>query len=216
MRAKLVFLALPLLLSPLLAGDAEDDAAVLDAIDKARDAYKGGKPHDAIDLLQKAIGLIQAKSMRNLATFLPTRDEKEWEMGDIDTQNGNWGSGDQVFHWTQVDRHYKKKGSDEGPEVTVTISNSPQIIEATRAMLQTFKDPAMRAMMNQANPDQKVDVIEDGEWFGMLTKEKERCSATILHEKVMVQIESTTGDDKLVKDFWAAIDNKGLAAATSK
>lgn len=216
MRAKLFFLALPLLFGPAIAGDAEDEAAVLAAIDKGREAFKAGKPQEAIESLQKAIGLIQAKAMKNLATFLPARDEKEWEMGEVDTQQGNWGSGEQSFQWTQVSRRYTKKGAEDGPEVNVMISNSPQIIEAQRAMLQMFKDPAMRAMMGQGNEGQKVDVIEDGEWLGMITVEKERCSANIVHKKVMVQIEAERGDEKLVKEFWAAVDKAGLAEATTK
>jgi hypothetical protein len=216
MRTKLLILALPLLFAPALAGDAEDEAAVLAAIDKGREAFQAGKPQEAIESLQKAIGLIQAKAMRNLATFLPARDDKEWEMGEVDTQQGNWGSGEQSFQWTQVSRRYTKKGAEDGPEVNVMISNSPQIIEAQRAMLQMFKDPAMRAMMNQGNEGGKVDVIEDGEWLGMITVEEKRCSANIVHKKVMVQIEAERGDEKLVKEFWAAVDKKGLAEATTK
>lgn len=216
MRAKLLVLALPLLFGPALAGDAEDEAAVLAAIEKGREAVRAGKPQEAIEQLQKAIGLIQAKAMKNLATFLPVRDDKEWEMGEVDTQQGNWGTGDQSFQWTQVSRRYTKKGAEGGPEVTVMISNSPQIVEAQRAMLQMLKDPAMRAMMNQGNQGQKVDVLEDGEWLGMITSDKERCSANIIHKKVMVQIEAERGDDKLAKEFFAAMDKNGLAAATTK
>ncbi len=216
MRAKLFLLALPLLFAPALAGDAEDEAAVLAAIDKGREAFQAKKPQEAIESLQKAIGLIQAKAMKNLATFLPARDDKEWELGEVDTQQGNWGSGEQSFQWTQVSRRYTKKGAEDGPEVNVMISNSPQIIEAQRSMLQMFKDPAMRAMMSQGNEGQKVDVIEDGEWLGMITSEKGRCNANIVHRKVMVQIEAERGDEKLVKEFWDALDRKGLAEATTK
>jgi hypothetical protein len=216
MRAKLFLLALPLLFGPALAGDAEDEALVLAAIDKGRESFKAGKPQEAIEQLQKAIGLIQSKAMKNLATFLPARDDKDWEVGEVDTQQGNWGSGEQSFQWTQVSRRYTKKGAEDGPEVNVMISNSPQIIEGQRAMLQMFKDPAMRAMMNQGNEGQKVDVIEDGEWLGMVTIEKNRCSANIVHKKVMIQIEAERGDEKLVKEFWTAIDKKGLAEATTK
>jgi len=216
MRAKLMLLSLPLVVAAALAGDTADstDAKVLAAIDQAREAYKAGKPHDAIDQLQKAIGLIQAEAMKGLATFLPNRDEKECELGEVESQNGNWGSGEQAFQWSQVQRRYTKKGVDDGPEVTVLISNSPQIIEGQRAVLQMFKDPAMRAMMNQGNEGQKIDTIEDGDWFGTLTTQKDSCTALVLGPKIMVQIESNKGDDKLVKEFWAAIDKKGLAEAT--
>lgn len=212
MRAKLAFLALPLLLGPVVAGDSEDEAQVLAAIDKGREAVKAGKPQEAIDHLQKAIGLIQAKAMKGLATFLPARDEKEWELGEVDSQSGSWGSGEQAFQWSQVQRHYSKKDADDGPEVDVMISNSPQIVEGTRAAFQMFKDPAMRAMMNQ-DPEQKVDMIDEDGWLGMVTTRKESCTIMALHEKLMVQVEVQPGDEKLAKEFWSAIDRKGLAAS---
>jgi len=215
MRAKLVLLTLPFIFLPVLAGD-DGDEAVLAAIDKGREAVKAGKPQEAIELLQKAIGMIQAKAAKGLATFLPTRDEKVWEMGEVETQQGNWGSGDQSFQWSQVQRRYTKKGQEDGPEVSVMISNSPQFIQMHQATLQMLKDPMMRAAVNQGNEDSKIDVIEEGEWLGMVTTEKERCTIIASHKKVMVQIEAERGDEKLAKEFWTAIDRDGLAKATDK
>lgn len=209
MRPRLSLFALPLLFALALAGDPAPEEAILDAIDKAREAVKTGKDQEAITQLQKAIGLIQAKAMKGLSAFLPTRDEKEWEMGEIDTQTGNWGSGEQSFQWSQVSRHYKKKGADDGPEVNVMISNSPQLIEAQRGMVQMLKDPAMRTMMQQGG--QKIDFIEEGGWLGMVTQQDSNCSASIFHTNLMVQIEVTNGDAKLAKEFWAAMDKDGLA-----
>jgi hypothetical protein len=216
MRAERLVLSLPLLLAPAIAGVAEDEALVLAAIDKGREAFKAGKPQEAIENLQKAIGLIQAKGMRSLATFLPARDEKEWELGEVDTQQGNWGSGEQSFQWTQATRRYVKKNAEDGPEISVMITNSPQMIEPQRAMLQMMRDPAMRAAMNQGKDAQKVDMIEEGEWLGMITTEQDRTTALVLHKKAMVQIEVHRGGDKIAREFWAAIDRNGLAAATSK
>ena len=215
MRAKLVLVSLPLLLALVVAGDPppEGEAAILESIDKGRDAFKAGKHQDAIESLQKAIGLIQAIASKGLAAFLPTRDAEQWETGEVETQNGNWGSGESSFQWTQVSRRYTKKGEDDGPEVNVMISNSPQLIEAQRGMVQMLKDPAMRAMMAQSQ-EGKLYFIEEGGWLGMITTQKDDCSAQIFHTKVMVQIEVTNGDDKLAKEFWAAIDKDGLAGAS--
>jgi len=212
MRATYVLSVLPLLLAPILGQG--DDSAVLAAIDKGREAVKSGKAQEAVEHLQRAIGLLQAMATKGLASFLPTRDEKVWEMGEVESQNGNWGAGEQAFQWSQVTRRYTKKETEGGPEVTVMISNSPQIIQAQRASFEMFKDPAMRAMMNRANPDQKVEMIEEGEWLGILTTEKESSTALVLHKTVMVQIDVQQGDDKLAKEFWAAIPKAGLAAGT--
>ncbi len=216
MRVRLTLVALPLLFALVLAGDppAEGDPAIVAAIDKGREAFKAGKDQEAIENLQKAIGLIQAKAMKGLAAFLPSRDETQWEMGEVESQSGNWGSGETAFTWSQVSRRYTKKGGDGGPEVNVMISNSPQLIEAQRGMVQMFKDPAMRAMMAQNQDGQKMDFIEEGGWLGMITTQKDSCSVQVFHTKVMVQIEVTNGDDKLAKEFWAAIDRDGLGAAS--
>ncbi len=213
MRFRLALLALPLLLVLALAGDPPADGeAVLAAIDKGREAFKAGRDQEAIEQLQKAIGLIQAKAIKGLSAFLPARDEKEWDLGEIDTQTGNWGSGEQSFQWSQVQRSYTKKGAEEGTEVCVMISNSPQLIEAQRGMVVMLKDPAMRAMMAQG--EQKVDFIEEGDWLGMVTTENENCSALVFHTKIMVQIQVNRGDADLAKAFWKAMDRDGLAAAT--
>lgn len=216
MRSRLTLFALPLLLALAVAGDppAEGDEAVLAAIDKGREAFKAGRDQEAIENLQKAIGLIQAKAMKGLAAFLPSRDEAQWEMGEIDSQSGNWGSGETAFTWSQVQRRYTRRGVDDGPEVTVMISNSPQLIEAQRGMVQMLKDPAMRAMMAQAQGGQKIDFVEEGGWLGMITTENDRCNAMVFHAKVMVQVQVNRGDDKLAKEFWAAIDRDGLGGVS--
>lgn len=216
MRKTLLLVSLPLFLGLARAGDPPaDDAQVLAAIDKGREAVKAGKPQEAIEQLQKAIGLIQEKAMKGLASFLPSRDETKWEMGEVESQSGNWGSGEQAFQWSQVTRRYTKKGADDGPEVTVMISNSPQLVEGQRAAFEMFKDPAMRAVMAQAQQDgQKVEFVEDGDWLGMITTQKDQCTVMAAHKKILVQVEVSTGDDKLAKEFWGAIDRKGLAEAT--
>lgn len=219
MRAKLMLLALPFLFALVFAGDPPapaGEAEVLENIDKGREAFKAGKSHEAIDHLQKAISLIQKASMANLATFLPTRDEKVWEMGEIESTGGNWGTGEGSFQWTQVSRRYTKKGVEDGPEVTVQISNWPQMIEAQRAAFEPLRDPATRAMMAKLQPDVKLDFIDKDGWIGTITTQKEDCAACVTHTKVIVTINANKGDDKLVKEFWDAMDSKALGEATSK
>jgi len=61
---------------------------------------------------------------------------------------------------------------------------------------------------------QKIDVIEEGEWIGMITTEAEGdTDLQMFHKKVMVQISVSPNDEKLAREFWAAVDRAGLAAA---
>jgi len=212
MRLTLTLVALPLLLAAVLAGDPAED--VLAAIDKGREAFNAGKDQEAIEQLQKAIGLIQAKALKGLEAFLPTRDEREWEMGEIDSQSGNWGSGETAFVWSQVQRRYTKKGSDDGPEVTVMITSWPQMIEGQRAMVQMYKDPAMRALLAQDPNAPKMEFIEKDGWVAMVTKQEQDCNVVAFHEKIMVQVQVNKPDDAIAKEFWGAMDAKGLGEAT--
>ena len=218
MRNKLTFVVVLLLpLALVLAGDppaAGDDAAVLASIDKGRAAFVAGNHQQAIEHLQAAIGLIQERALAGLASFLPARNPAQWEMGEVDSVSGNWGAGKSAFQWTQVTRTYDRKGAEDGPSVTVMISNSPQLIEAQRGMVEMLKNPDMRRMMTQAQEGQKIDVIEEGEWIGMITTEAEGdTDLQMFHKKVMVQISVSPNDEKLAREFWAAVDRAGLAAA---
>jgi len=218
LRNKLMFgLVLLLPFAFVLAGDPPeggDDAAVLAAIDKGRAAFVAGKHQEAVDLLQKAIGLIQEKALAGLASFLPGRDPAQWEMGEVDSVSGSWGAGKNAFQWTQVTRTYDRKGSEDGLSVTVMISNSPQLVEAQRGMIEMLKNPAMRAMMTQGQEGQKIDLVEEGDWVGMLTTEAEGdASLQMFHKKITVQITVSPNDADVAKEFWKAIDRTKLAEA---
>jgi hypothetical protein len=205
---------LALLLGSAVAGDTPDDRAVLAAIDQGRAAFAAGKTQEAVAHLNKAITLIQERTAGGLAGFLPARDASAWELGEVDTQSGQWGSGGAQWQWSQAQRRYVKKG-DDGPEVNVMISNSPQLVEAQRGMLEALKSPAMREIMkkSQEASGQKLEFIEDGGWIGMLTTQESDSTLLALHTKVLVEVRVNRADDALVREFWQAIDRAGLAAA---
>jgi hypothetical protein len=210
--ATLGLLALPL--GAARAGEPPSDQAVLAAIDQGRQAFTAGNSQEAIARLQKAITLIQERSAGGLAGFLPKRDAAAWDMGEIDTQSGQWGAGAAQWQWSQAQRRYTQKGADDGPQVEVLLSNSPQLVEAQRGMLEALRSPAMREVLKQqAGDGQKMDFIDEDGWLGMLTFETESCTLMALHSRVMVQISVNRGADKLAREFWAAIDRAGLAAA---
>lgn len=215
MRIVLALLALLPLLRTAAAGDPPSEQAVLAAIDQGRAAFAAGSSQEAITQLQRAIGMIQERSAGGLAGFLPKRDAEQWELSPVDTQQGQWGAGTTQWQWSQAQRRYVKKGAEDGPEVEVMISNSPQLVEAQRGMLEALKSPAMREMLkSQGGEGQKIDFLDEGGWIGMITTEGEQCTVLALHSKVMVQIQVQRGDAKLAREFWGAMDHAGLAAAT--
>jgi hypothetical protein len=214
MRIALTLGVLALLLSSARAGDPPSDKQVLGAIDEGRAAFVAGNAQEAVAKLNQAITWIQERTAGGLAGFLPTRDAGTWELGEVDTQSGQWGSGAAQWQWSQAQRRYVRKG-DDGPEVNVMISNSPQLVEAQRGMLEALKSPAMREIMkkSQEASGQKLEFIEDGGWIGMLTTQESDSTLLALHSKVLVEVRVNRADDALVKEFWRAIDRAGLAAA---
>jgi len=207
--------ALALLLLAVVLARAEDkppppapDAAILAAIDKGRAAVAAGKAQDAVAHLHEAIRLIQETAIKGLAAFLPKRD-KPWTMGEIDTSTGTWGTGKDAFQWAHTSRAYEL----EEQHVTVTISTSPQLIEAQRAGLEMLRNPQMRAML-QSDENRELEVVEADGWLGMVTTDAGGGSSVLaMHKKVMVSIDLAQGDAALAKEFWEAIDRKGLGEA---
>ncbi|MGQ0613245.1 MAG: hypothetical protein ACT4PV_05850 [Planctomycetaceae bacterium] len=203
-----------ILLLPIAFAQGEEkppppaDAALLAQVDKARAAIVAGKQQDAVPYLQEAIRFIQEAALKGITAFLPKRD-KPWVMGEIESNTGTWGSGKEAYQWSQTSRTYER---DE-QRVVVTISTSPQLIEAQRAGLEMFRNPQMRAMLQQ-DEERTVEFIDADGWFGMLTTEREGGSSMIvLHKKVMVNLELATGSATLAREFWESIDRRGLAAA---
>ncbi len=184
------------------------DAPLIAQIDKARAAVVAGKPQDAVPHLQEAIRIIQEAALKGISAFLPRR-EKPWVVGEIESNSGTWGSGKEALQWSQTSRAYER----DGLRVQVTISTSPQMIEAQRAGLEMLRNPQMRAMLQQ-DEDREVEFVDADGWFGMLTTEKEGGSSmVVLHKKVMVNVEFSPGNAMLAMEFWESIDRKGLAAA---
>ncbi len=185
-----------------------DDGGVEDLVNQALEAYRSGKKQQAAELLQKAASLIQKEGEQGLASFVPEAPEG-WEREDIDSQSGTWGSGGQSFQWTQVSTRYKKGEC----EVRLTISSSPQLLQAQKAMVDALQNEQYRKMMN-SDPDRKVDLFSRDGWSGMTQIEKGGdISRFAIGEKLMCQIEISSGDEATLEQFSGLIDWSGLGAA---
>ena len=200
------------------AEDAPSDAspAALALIDRGRAALVAGRAQEAIDSLQKAIGIIQATVAKTLSSFLVDA-VGELEGDEVDVQSGAWGAGESGFQWNSATRTYRPapeaEASDPNLSVEVMISNSPQLLQVHKASLEVYGNPQMRALMERSG-GVKIETIQDGPWEGIfLAKPGEGAQALAFTGSLMLQIQSSAGDLDLVKRFWKAIDTAGLAKA---
>ncbi len=202
---RLLSLVLGLCLSISALGD---DGGVEELVNQALDAYRSGKKQQAAELLQKAASLIQREGEQGLASFVPAAPEG-WERDDIDSQSGTWDSGEQSFQWTQISTAYRKGDC----RVKLMISSSPQLLQAQKAMVDMLQNEDYRKMMN-SDPSRKVDLFARDGWSGFTQTEKDGdVSRFALTEKLMCQIEISSGDEAALEQFSGLIDWGGLGAA---
>ena len=190
------------------AGDPKADALKL--IDQGKAALEADKAQEAIDSLQKAIGIIQKTMATGFAAFLPDLGE-EWEAAKPETSAGSFGSGEEAFQWTSLERDYTRK-SDK-LKVTFTLTSMPQMVMGWRTMMEQLKNPMMREAMSK-DPDTKLEFIDADGWVGLLKARKGKsCECTAVHGKVAVVVKFRKDDMALLKKLWEGVDRKGLAAA---
>ncbi|MHC4471810.1 MAG: hypothetical protein ACYTDY_14515 [Planctomycetota bacterium] len=192
--------------------EEDPKAKILGHIDKGRAAFAAGKAQEAVDHLQKAIGLIQKTVEKGFAAFLPEAFEG-WSRGKPDSASGIWGSGDESFQWTQASCTYRRES--DGLGVEITISSSPQLIQPQRVALEMYKSPQMRKML-EMDPNKTYDFIEEGGWSGWIMTDKTGGTTLMaLGDKLMVAINIRKAMHDLAKKFWGAIDTAGLAKSGS-
>jgi hypothetical protein len=173
----------------------------------AIEAWEAGRPEDAITLFQEAIGVIQGGTEAGLARALPAR-VGEYVGGDVESASGNWGSGAQSVQWISATRRYEVPGTERG--ATVTLSTSPALVEAQRAMRATFDDARTVAMMNTA-AGRKVEIVEESGFRGWTQVEAGKdAQMTAVGEKLAITIEVPDGDTAALAAFRAAIPLSAL------
>jgi hypothetical protein len=204
------------LMAALAIGHAQEEkdpkVQVEALIQGGLEAYRAGRHQEAIQKLQKAIGVIQRSAEKGLTSFLPAPPEG-WKAEAPKSSSGAWGSGESAVQWTQVSRRYKRES--DGLRVEVTFSDSPQIIQGHLAALKAYENPQMLQMLNQ-DPNRKIELLDEDGWKGWKQTEKgQRVQTLAIYRSVMVMIE-VSGDDAKVSDtFWSGVDRKGIAASVT-
>ncbi len=177
---------------------------------KALEAYKAGKAQEAIAFLQKAINKIQSESSKDLVTFLPPVPEG-FTADEPRTSSGNWGAGGQSVQVSTVERTYWKK--DAGLRITVTFTNSPQLIMPQRQMLKMFENEQMMRMMNM-DPNKEVKPVKKDGWNGWTQVDKGKAASGIaISDALMVNVQVNKDRKDVLQKFWDRVDFKGLLTA---
>ena len=184
--------------------------AALTHIDQGKEALLAGDSEAALEHLQKAIGLIQQTVEKKLETFLPKALEG-WTRGDVNTSSGSWGSGEGTFQMTTATCEYTHKETER--QISVQVSNSPQLLMGLKQMIEMFGNEQYRAMM-AANANMKLEEVSAGGFKAWLMVDKEGSAQVMAAaEKIMVQVEGDAEDAAAVKAYWSAIDHEGLAGS---
>jgi hypothetical protein len=188
------------------AGAADD---VESLVRKGLEAYRNGKSSEAVALLQEAIGVIQRSGEKSLAAMLPPVPEG-WTAEEPETSSGAWGAGGDSMQWTQVSRRYVRERDSLG--VTVTFTNSPQILMGQKAMAQVIDNPQYLKMMNQ-DGKQKISSRSVKGWVAWSVVETGKSAEGIaLGERHVVMVDVDGGSEEILDRFWKGIDFGGLAA----
>lgn len=190
---------------------AEGDKAVEGLITKGLAAHKAGKTHDAIAALQEAILLMQKSQEKGLAGFFP-KAPAGWTAGELDSSSAAFGTGEGGATYTTLTQQFTRE--EDGATVNVSLSNSNQLVEAHKAMAESYKNPEVLKMMNQ-DPNTKVKLIDKDGWTGWMTIEKDNSAQAIAFSSgCLLTVQVDKGDEATLELFWNAIDHKALAKAT--
>ena len=215
MMRKLLIAAGAVMLTAAAAYPQAKDADVESLVQKGLKAYKDGKAQDAIKALQDAIAIIQKSQEKGLAAFFP-KPPAGWEAGEIESGSGAISSAGASgsMSYTHLSRRYTHKADkgEEKLEVTVSMTNSPQLIEPQKAMVETYRKPEIMKAMNMGPT--KFTLIDKDGWIGWKTVDKDsRTQIIALSGGCMLEVSSNKADEKGVDLLFGAIDLKGLAAA---
>jgi hypothetical protein len=188
----------------------EQSEQVQAVVSKALDAYKEGRTQEAISQLQQAIAIMQQSQQTGMASFFP-KPPDGFEAGQVDSQSATFGSGKQAGSYTHVSRVYTRKSDDL--TVTVSLTDSPELIQAQKMVAEQFKNPSAVAAMNQ-NPDVVIKTLQGDGWFGWMTvNKKSDAQVTAFCNGCVLSINVNKPDQQVVEIFWQGINLKGLAAA---
>lgn len=193
------------------ANDKDPKAAVEARILAGLKAYKDGKTQEAVAALQEAVALMQASQQQGLAALFPKAPDG-WEAGKIESQSMSLGGSDQQSGaYTSLSRTYTRKA--DNVEATITLLDSKQMIEAQRQLVETYKNPAMLAMLNQ-DPDKKTTLIDQQGWIGWkIVSKGQSAEAMAFNQSYLLTVRVSAGDEPVLDGFWKAIDFRAIVPA---
>ncbi len=202
MRRNIAVLGLLLCLGAVFAkDDATDRAKTEKMIVDGLTAFRERADETCVDLLQKVISRINASSATGLAAILPKKFPKEFGAGEVKTSSGTWGNGANTMQWRTATQRWTNKTT--GARITATASNSPQMVKAGRMGFDMYKN---NAQMKAAMAAQGIEISER-EGFGiMISNSRGRPNVQIFGKLLMLQIQLSAGEKKIVTDAIDSLD----------
>jgi len=175
-------------------------------------AHKAGKVQDAIAALQEAVLLLQKSQEKGLAKFLP-KAPAGWKGGEVESSSGAVGTGEGGATFTTLTQTFTR--IEDEVTAAATLSTSNQLIEAHKAMAESYSNPQVLAMMNQ-DPDVQVKLISQDGWAGwIMVRKGDSAQAMAMSSGCMVSVQLDKPDEAALTALWNTIDLKGLARATA-
>lgn len=182
-------------------------------ITKGLAAYQAGKSAQALADLQQAIALIQEQLFQSLGAHFPEAPDG-WKADKIKSQAMSMGSGQGSGSWTQISRTYTRV-SDK-IKVTLSLTNSSQLLASQQAAAEAYRNPMMMQMMNQ-DPNTTAELIDRDGWTGWKIIEKGSKAQIIAFSQLcLLSLDAGKADEEALDTIFNAIDLKALAEAQPK
>jgi hypothetical protein len=190
------------------AAAVDDDAAIDKVIEQGLAAWRAKDAQKAADLLQKAVGMIQARAARGLASFLPTK-AAGWTFEEPQVDSGAWGSGETAMQWSNA-RVEAAHGDDQ--RASLQITNSPQIYQGMQAMV--TMQAQMKAILAQQGKD--IDVQTKSGFQVLTIVDEGNANAWIVGKRIAVTIDVSDGDRATLDTVVGWFDLAGLQKLDGK
>ena len=192
------------------AEEAKADVSAM--IEKGREAIGKEEYQRAIDILQAVISELQKRMSKSLEVLFPKAPEG-WTAAEIQAGAFTAVTSGAAHSQTTLSRAYTRTKDEQ--KITVTLSNMPQQVRGMKRMMEMYKNPRMRAMMN-VDPNRSVTVEDASGWTVLVQSEKgdkPGANLTAICDAMMLAINAPGGDAALARSFLKNFDLKGMAAA---
>jgi hypothetical protein len=193
-----------------MAGSTPSAASVKEVQDLSASAVKefeAGNGAKAVDLLQKAITVVQKTMTGNLAACLPNPPDG-WDADRI-KEEAIAATGAGLSQWSRVSRKYTHR--TDKVEVNVDLTNSPVFVQMQETVWKTYQNAELLKMLNQ-NPNSQISLVDRDGWKGYTTVEKNRSVQTTLFVAGgLLTLNVSKDDPAAATQFLGLIDLKRAA-----